>query len=260
MNDKSEYDKIYYRINKEKKKEYNKKRYLTNKEKILGDAKIYYRDNKEKILKREKVYYTDNVENILKYKKEYYSNNIEKIEKYRLNHQEYYSNYNKEYQINNKEEISKNKRQYYISNRKKIIERGGKYKKNRCENDHFFKLTQNIRSLIRSSLKKNGCLKPSKTENILGCTFNEFKLHLESKFEPWMNWSNRGNWNGQPKELNVAWDIDHIVPLSSATTEEELIRLNHYTNLQPLCSYYNRHIKGNNTKHILRNDVENVAV
>lgn len=40
-----------------------------------------------------------------------------------------------------------------------------------------------------------------------------------------------------------SWDIDHIVPLSTATTEEDLIRLNHYTNLQPLCSKVNRDIK-----------------
>ena len=68
---------------------------------------------------------------------------------------------------------------------------------------------------------------------------------MESKFEPWMNWSNRGNWNGNPKKMNTAWDIDHIIPLSSATNEDEIIKLNHYTNLQPLCSYINRHVKRN---------------
>jgi 5-methylcytosine-specific restriction endonuclease McrA len=68
---------------------------------------------------------------------------------------------------------------------------------------------------------------------------------LESKFEPWMNWSNHGNWNGCPQKINTAWDIDHIVPISSARNEEEIMKLNHYTNLQPLCSYTNRHIKCN---------------
>jgi hypothetical protein len=38
-------------------------------------------------------------------------------------------------------------------------------------------------------------------------------------------------------ELNKSWDIDHIIPISSAKTKEDIIRLNHYTNLQPLCSY-----------------------
>lgn len=68
----------------------------------------------------------------------------------------------------------------------------------------------------------------------------EFKSYLESKFETWMNWENRGLYNG---ELNYGWDIDHIIPLSSAKTEDDIIKLNHYSNLQPLCSYTNRYIK-----------------
>ena len=58
-----------------------------------------------------------------------------------------------------------------------------------------------------------------------------------------MNWDNRGLYNG---EFNCGWDIDHIIPISLATTEEELIKLCHYTNLQPLCSKVNRDIKKNN--------------
>ncbi|MDA3780009.1 MAG: hypothetical protein PF487_07320 [Bacteroidales bacterium] len=61
-----------------------------------------------------------------------------------------------------------------------------------------------------------------------------------------MNWSNYGNWNGHPKEINVAWDIDHIIPMTTAKTEEDVLRLNNYTNLQPLCSYNNRYIKAGN--------------
>jgi hypothetical protein len=67
----------------------------------------------------------------------------------------------------------------------------------------------------------------------------EFKLYLESQFEDWMTWDNRALYNG---ELNYGWDIDHKIPLASAKSEED-IDLNHYTNLQPLCSYTNRHIK-----------------
>lgn len=55
-----------------------------------------------------------------------------------------------------------------------------------------------------------------------------------------MTWENRGMYNG---ELNYGWDIDHKIPLATAINEEDIIRLNHYTNLQPLCSYTNRHIK-----------------
>jgi hypothetical protein len=76
--------------------------------------------------------------------------------------------------------------------------------------------------------------------NFSGCSYEEFKIYLESKFEQWMTWENRGLYNG---ELNYGWDIDHIIPVSMANIEEELIKLNHYTNLQPLCSKVNRDIK-----------------
>ena len=58
-----------------------------------------------------------------------------------------------------------------------------------------------------------------------------------------MTWDNKGLYNG---ELNYGWDVDHIIPIDTAVTEDDVIRLNHYTNLQPLCSKINRDIKKNN--------------
>jgi hypothetical protein len=55
-----------------------------------------------------------------------------------------------------------------------------------------------------------------------------------------MTWENRGLFNGTE---NYGWDLDHIIPISSATTEEQVIELNHYTNFQPLCSHINRNVK-----------------
>lgn len=91
----------------------------------------------------------------------------------------------------------------------------------------------------------NKCIKRLKTKDIhflekLGCSLEEFKIYLESKFEPWMSWENYGLYNG---ELNYGWDIDHIIPLSKASTEDEFYELSHYTNMQPLCSKTNRDIK-----------------
>ncbi len=97
-----------------------------------------------------------------------------------------------------------------------------------------------IRGLIYNSFYEKGLKKNSKTEQILGCSILEFKSFIENKFEKWMNWENKGLYNG---ELNYGWDIDHIIPLSFAKTEEELLKLNHYKNLQPLCSKINRDIK-----------------
>ena len=55
-----------------------------------------------------------------------------------------------------------------------------------------------------------------------------------------LNWENYGKYNG---EFQYGWDLDHIIPLSTALTENEVYKLNHYSNLQPLCSKVNRDIK-----------------
>ena len=111
---------------------------------------------------------------------------------------------------------------------------------NRIKNDKIYKFQCNVKCLIKNSIKYKGYKKNTRTINILGCTIEEFKVYLESKFENWMNWDNYGIYNG---ELNYGWDIDHIIPVSSTKSEEEVIKINHYTNLQPLCGYINRNVK-----------------
>ena len=61
-----------------------------------------------------------------------------------------------------------------------------------------------------------------------------------------MNWENYGTPKDGIIAPNKSWDIDHIKPLSSFKTEQELLKLNHYTNLRPLCSHYNRFVKRDN--------------
>lgn len=151
----------------------------------------------------------------------------------------------------NKVKIAKQKRAYYLANEEKYIayqkewhsnnkDKKRKNQKLRLSKDTAYKLKVNIKNLIGNSIRNKNFKKSSPTEQILGCTYHEFKQHLEAKWEPWMNWNNHGKYNGT---MDYGWDIDHITPLSTATSEEELIRLNHYTNLQPLCSYVNRKIK-----------------
>jgi hypothetical protein len=72
-------------------------------------------------------------------------------------------------------------------------------------------------------LKIFNITKRNKTFNIVGCSPQFLKEHLENQFIDGMDWDNRGEWH-----------IDHIIPLSSAKTEDELYKLCHYTNLQPL--------------------------
>jgi len=188
-----------------------------NEYKILNkDKRREYDKNRVYDKERNIQYYSLNKDNILIKRKEHYQNNKEsKLE------------YQKEYQKNNKD-----KRNSYLIERR--------------QNDPLFKLITNVRNLIYNSFYYNGYSKNSKTEELLGCSFEELKQHLESKFESWMNWDNRGLYNG---ELNYGWDIDHVIPLSSVNEEIDIIKLNHYTNLQPLCSKVNRDIKKDNLEY-----------
>lgn len=97
-----------------------------------------------------------------------------------------------------------------------------------------------IRTRISNSIRTKGYTKKSLTYKILGCTYEEFKIYLENKFEHWMNWNNYGLYNGN---INFGWDLDHIIPVSSVIDENDLLRINHYSNFQPLCSYINRYVK-----------------
>jgi hypothetical protein len=174
--------------------------------------------------------------------KKWRENNKENAKNYNIEYNKLNSEKRKKQRDSNKEVMKEYLSNYYIENKERLRKNNTIYKKNKLINDPLFKLTSNIRTLISNSIKRNGFSKNKKTSDILGCSFDEFKLYLESKFEFWMNWENRGLYNG---ELNYGWDIDHIIPISSAKNEEEIIKLSHYTNLQPLCSKINRNIKNN---------------
>ena len=147
------------------------------------------------------------------------------------------SNYMKKYRQDNKEILLEQRKEYLKRNPDKVK----KWSKSRIENmTTIQKLSHYARTSINKAVKRNGYNKTSKTQEILGCSFYEFLDYIENKFESWMTWDNRGLYNGS---LNYGWDIDHIIPLCSANSEEELHKLCHYTNLQPLDSKINRDIK-----------------
>lgn len=96
-------------------------------------------------------------------------------------------------------------------------------KKCKLKNDPIFKLSSNIRNLIRLSFNRRNISKKSKTYQILGCDFEFLHNYLLGTFCI--------NYGRMPtKEDNI--HIDHIIPISLAETEEQVILLSHYTNLQ----------------------------
>jgi hypothetical protein len=177
------------------------------------------------------------------YNKEYNLKNKDKIKLYDILNKEKRKIYNKKYQSVNKDKQKEYLEKHVNKDKEKKKKYHREYIKNRCKIDPLYKLKKLIRENISRSIKRNNFNKISNTQNILGCSFKKFQLYLESKFEFWMSWENHGKYNG---EFNYGWDIDHIIPISSAKTEEELIKLNHFSNLQPLCSKINRDIKRDN--------------
>ena len=234
------------------KKESDKKYRDKNKVKLNEYSKQYAKDNSNKVKEYAKKYREANSNKVKEYAKKYReANSVTKSiskPKQTLSDEERKAKQRTYYHAN-KTRIKANFKKYYDTNKSNITPNIEKRKARYIErslNEPLFKVRKNIRSLIAITIKNKGYKKLLKSETILGCTFQQFKEHLESQFEPWMNWDNYGNWNGVPTEPNTAWDIDHIIPCSSAITEEDIIKLNHYTNLKPLCSYFNRWIKGSN--------------
>ena len=151
--------------------------------------------------------------------KQWRVDNSDELKQYRLDNSDKRKESTKQWYLNNPEYRKKYNKKYSSENKDKI----NKYKKNRKLTNPFLKISHNICSLIGSSIKKQGYTKKSRTYEILGCSYEDFKINLESQFTEGMTWDNYGKWH-----------LDHIYPVSRAIDEEHLIKLNHHTNFQPL--------------------------
>ncbi len=189
------YKQKYYEINKEMVKEKSRQQRLNNHEEYIEYMKNYYQDNKEELTEKNKEYVKKHLEKTKKYQKEYANS-----------HKETKKEYDKLYFIDNKEKIIKRMYEKYM-------------------NDDIYRFKQQIRNTIRSSFARKGYTKRSHTFEIIGIEFDQFKRHLLKTYK---------------KTYGVDWDgvekvhIDHIIPLATAKTEEEVIKLCHYSNLQLL--------------------------
>lgn len=188
-------------------REYRNNRYKINNEKEKLNNKIYHQANREVILEKKKIFYEKNKH------KEYYNH-----KKYREENPEKIKLIRKKYEEKNKKNILIKKKEWreknptYFSDRKKI--------------DPIFKLSCNMRTRIGIFIKKSSKInKNNKTFNYIGCSREQLKEYIEKQFKDGMSWDNYGLYG---------WHIDHIIPLSSAKTEDDVYKLCHYTNLQPL--------------------------
>lgn len=212
----------------------------------------YSKINKNKIAIYQKDYRIQNKEELRKYSKEYREKfeNKEKTKEYqiqyRIENKEELSQKQKERYEENKESILKQQQEFYQKNKEKIKARVKKYNKenrvtiNRSRNkklksDINYKIVNNLRGRLHNAL--DGISKSKRTLELLGCTVEELKQHLESQFESGMSWDNHSI-NG--------WHVDHIKPCSKFNLNKKLEQLKcfNYTNLQPLWAEENLQ-KGN---------------
>lgn len=114
-------------------------------------------------------------------------------------------------------------RAYRIKNIHNERIRGKLYKRKLLKTNTNARIACNVRNRLYKIVKSKSC----NTKDLLGCSFNELRQHLESMWSPGMSWENYSH---------SGWHIDHIRPLSSfdLTNSKDLKEAMHYSNLQPL--------------------------
>lgn len=93
----------------------------------------------------------------------------------------------------------------------------------RRRSDPLTAMQARLSRLHRHALSQVGAIKTSKTFEQLGYTASEFVRHIERQFLPRMGWHNMSE-----------WQVDHIIPVSSAKSEEDVVALNQLSNLRPM--------------------------
>jgi len=148
----------------------------------------------------------------------------EQCKKYKQNHKKEHNEYNKQYRREHEKtriyqkEYNKKYRLEHVIDKEIINEKQRNFRKNPIN-----RLISNYRNIVWSALKRN--VKSAHTIELLGCSVENFKIHLENKFTKGMTWKNYGKWH-----------VDHIRPCASfdLSKKEEQFKCFNYKNLQPL--------------------------
>jgi hypothetical protein len=141
----------------------------------------------------------------------------------------------KRYDENHPDKKKERKERHDKKYPEQVKARKRRYTNKRMKEDPVFNYLMKIRKKTREYAFKNYTHTGNEFFKIIGIDINGFREYIQGKFQDGMSWDNHGIDN---------WHIDHIIPLSSAETIEDIDRLSHYTNLQPLWKEENE-TKGN---------------
>ena len=97
-------------------------------------------------------------------------------------------------------------------------------KNERRSSTPVLKLMENLKRRIRQVVNQYKFDKTNLSNEMLGIDREGLQIYFEKRFRDGMTWDNYG----------AHWVVDHILPIDTIKTYEDLVRLSHYTNLQPL--------------------------
>ena len=129
---------------------------------------------------------------------------------------------NRQYQLEHREEKLAYLREYHRKNKDRVREQSRAQRKKRLATDPIYKTKRQAQLSIWKAFNGNGYISMDKIKYWVGCSADELTAHLKRTWEE----EYHVKWNGQP------YNVDHIIPLVTARTVEDVRRLNHYTNLR----------------------------
>jgi hypothetical protein len=211
---------------KERRKEYARKYYEANREKLKECSIKYYEDNREKAKEYSIKYYEDNREKLIQDRAKRHAANPEKSKAslrkyYEANREKRIENSTKWQAANPKKQVATMAK--WRSANPELVKAQGRRSYAKKKADPVYLMARRVRARMYMALREKGFRKESTTAKMLGCSWEKFTKHIESQFTDGMSWDNRSEWH-----------LDHVLPLSCATTIEGLEKLSHYTNIRPL--------------------------
>lgn len=195
--EKNAYQREWVKRNRDKKKEQDKKYREANRERIKAYHKEWRDKNRKHLNEKARERYKENPEMYKEIKDRYIASHLD--------------------------EVKQSRKRYNAENKQKRTD----YERTKRQTDPVYRFRTSFRCLINGYLRKRDYKGGKGVWEVVGCDFETFLEYIKNQFAEGMTLENYGH-------KGECWNIDHIIPISTAKTDEDLERLNHYTNLRPI--------------------------